>query len=195
VLYGIVANNFSLFLVATPAHTIYLPSHFSAMSSTSFCYEWLISLKAIYFIFSFASHHLFTIQESLFKHRFGLSVDDVEFARQFRLVSFFGTVYWTWIADTSGRIKHVTLLATVMLAFCSSLSLLHPDLLVTRDERVFVACLFSGLYSMFTSALAPIINAMVLSELGKRTCLAVFLCGAALEIWRRLYFTKLPWLS
>lgn len=136
------------------------------MSSVGKLYhDWLVFPKALYFVFNVSNYAMHSHQNLLFRERLALTTKELSGTFSMLVLSFIGSIYWTWLADKSGRFKMINGLATTIFALSWLAAFMDPNWLVTKDERMLLVYAVIGMTSFFSSALFPIIDAVVMSLL------------------------------
>ena len=132
----------------------------------SFCDEWLIMPKVLYFflnMFVYAFHGLMSIyfikKWNFTYHWFGYASSVIAF-------NFFGAMVWSPLADRTGRYKTI-IITTVILYTFAAMSLLNPVFTEPGQEVYRYTYVFIGLslFNFFLSASFPLLDAQIMGML------------------------------
>lgn len=131
----------------------------------------------LYFAFNIVIHGMQAFQVQFIKDRWGLGVWELGLPLSFQAFAYFGMLYWTWLADRSGRVKQILLTATICYTAALLMIFLNANMLITKEEKILLTCAVFAVSSFFRAALLPIIDAVVMSVLSSEPHLSKDMYG------------------
>lgn len=132
--------------------------------------NWLIMPKMLYFWLSMAIYASASMLGPHFVDSWGLKYSEFGYLCSLQVVNFFGAMFWTSLADRTGRNRDIIILASMMYAICFGLQTL-PLIMKWEFSSKYVTMGYTfGLMAitwMFQAAMFPLTDSAVISKLSQ----------------------------
>lgn len=126
--------------------------------------DWLIWPKLLYFCLNMSVYSTYYFTSNYFESVWNIPIHSYGFISGLTTIGFLGSIFWTMLADRTGRHKLILLLSAV--GFASSFCLLRLEVFkqVEWQKLLYVSFVY-GLSNFFSSALYPLLDNRIFSLL------------------------------
>lgn len=133
---------------------------------TSIIHRWLILPKLLYFTLNMLVYSLHAFATKFYIKEWNFKAEWVGYMNALQFFNFFGSIFWSSLADKTGKHRTITVLGAFMFCTLNTLLLIHYFDEERWTGRFWAICL-NTLGMFFLSGLFPMVDAQVISLLSR----------------------------